>query len=105
MIEHTRTLEFGTHTALLHEEQGVGGLVRPAPADDIDDPFAEGGPMSMQEADWSRAVRELHRLGWQVAEEDDGTFVYLTEDGVLPEVVALVHESTSWHPAVGPVRL
>ncbi|WP_268793653.1 hypothetical protein [Serinicoccus chungangensis] len=40
-----------------------------------------------------------------MAEEDDGTFVYLTEDGVLPEVVALVHEGTSWHPAVGPVRL
>ena len=79
------TIQFASHVAYLDPMTGSGLLVMPRPEDDL----ALGDGVGLHEADWSRVIAELDRLGWEPTEDDDGLPMFdgMTTDG--REVIGL----------------
>jgi len=65
------TIRFAVHVAYLNPVTGDGLLVMARPEDDL---MLDGG--SLHSADWTYAIAELDRLGWEPTEDDDGGFCY-----------------------------
>ena len=65
------TITFAVHVAYLDPDTGQGFLVMARPEDDL---MLDGG--SLHSADWTYAIAELDRLGWEPTEDDDGGFCY-----------------------------
>jgi hypothetical protein len=100
-------IEYATHTAYLSLLTGDGLFVVPRSEDDVPAldwhqvatirPAGGGlesfhtvlGTASLHEADWSHAMADLHRRGWEPAEDDDGGVLVAgtTHDG--REVIGL----------------
>lgn len=73
-------IEYAAHSAMLDDERGI--LVLPVIAEDVTDPLPSGNvlpgveglalsSLSLHEADWDRAIRDLAARGFAPVEADD----------------------------------